>query len=141
MLHDQSLPLHLWVEACNTTMYLQNRSPQHILGMKTPMEDFLGKRPDVSHFRIFGSLVYCHVTKDARKKLDPTVELGILLGHTDTPHNYHVFLPTSQRTVVRRDLKFDEQRAMRVSLERELKLHGDEELLVSKEEEPPDDVD
>ena len=36
-----------------------------------------------------------------------------------------------------RDLKFDEQRAMRVSLERELKLHGDEELLVPKEEEPP----
>lgn len=28
-----------------------------------------------------------------------------------------------------------------MSLERELKLHGDEELLVPKEEEPPDDVD
>ena len=31
---------------------------------------------------------------------------------------------------------------MQVSLERELKLHGDdEELLVPKEEEPPDDVE
>jgi len=28
-----------------------------------------------------------------------------------------------------------------VSLERELKLHCDEEILVPKEEEPPDDVD
>jgi len=28
-----------------------------------------------------------------------------------------------------------------VSLERELKLHGNEELLVPKEEEAPDDVD
>ena len=27
MLHHQSLPLHLWVEACNTTVYLQNKSP------------------------------------------------------------------------------------------------------------------
>jgi len=52
-----------------------------------------------------------------------------------------VFLPTSQRTVVCRDLKFNEQRAIRVSLERELKLHGDEELLVPKEKEPPNDVD
>jgi len=95
----------------------------------------------VSHFCIFGSLVFYHVTKDARKKLDPKTELGILVGYTDTPHNYRVFLPASQRTVVRMDLKFDEQRAMRVSLERELKLHGDEELLVPKEEEPPDDVD
>ena len=42
---------------------------------------------------------------------------------------------------MRRVLKFDEQRAMRVSLERELKFHGDEELLVPKEEEPLDDVD
>ena len=40
-----------------------------------------------------------------------------------------------------RDLKFDEKRVMRVSLERELKLHGDEEILVPKEKEPLDDVD
>ena len=55
-----------------------------------------------------GSSVYFHVTKDAWKKLDPTAELGILVGYTDTPHNYQVFLPTSQRKVVRRDLNFDE---------------------------------
>eukprot|EP00253_Pinus_taeda_P015776 PITA_15776 len=96
MLHHQSLPLHLWDEVCNTIVYLQNRSPQHILGMKTPMEAFSRKRPDVSHFRIFGSSVYCHVTKDARKKLDSTTELGILVGYTDTPHNYWVYLPTRQ---------------------------------------------
>jgi len=95
MLHDQGLPLHLWVKACNTIVYLQNRSPHHSLVMKTPMEAFSGKRPDVSHFRIFGSSVYCHVTKDAWKKLDPTTELGILVGYIDTPHNYRVFLPTS----------------------------------------------
>ena len=41
-----------------------------------------------------------------------------------------------------RDLKFDEKKAMQVSLERELKLHGDDEqLLVPKEEEPPNDAD
>ncbi len=136
MLHDQSLPLHLWAEACNKIVYLQNKSPHHIQGMKTPMEAFSGKRPDVSHFRIFGSSVYCHVTKDAQKKLDPTIELGILVGYTDTPHSYWVYLPTSQRTVVRRDLKFDEQKAMRLSLEREVKLHTEEELSIPKEEEP-----
>ena len=27
MLHDQGLPLHLWAEACNTVVYLHNRSP------------------------------------------------------------------------------------------------------------------
>jgi len=66
MLHDQGLPLLLWAEACNTMVYLQNRSPHRILGMKTPEEVFSSKRPDVGHFRIFGSSVYCHVTNDAR---------------------------------------------------------------------------
>eukprot|EP00253_Pinus_taeda_P008934 PITA_08934 len=27
MLHDQGLPLHLWVEACNIAVYVQNHSP------------------------------------------------------------------------------------------------------------------
>jgi len=37
-------------------------------------------------------------------------------------------------------MNFDEQKAMRLSLERELKLHVEEELLVPKEEEPQIDV-
>ena len=39
-----------------------------------------------------------------------------------------------------RDVKFDEEKAMRCSLERELQLHANEELLAPKEE-PRDDVD
>ena len=76
------------------------------------------------------------MTKDARKKLDPTNEWGILVGYMNTPHNYRVYLPSPQRTVVCRDLKFDEQKSMQVSLERELKLHADEELVVPKDEDP-----
>jgi len=42
--------------------------------------------------------------------------------------------------MVRRDLNFDEQKAMWVSLERELQLQAVEELLVPKEEEPQTDA-
>ena len=42
-------------------------------------------------------------------------------------------------TVVRWDIKFNEVKAMRLSLERELHLHAEEELLVPKDE--PQDVD
>jgi len=58
MVHDQGLPLHLWAEACNTMVSLQNRSLHLILGMKTLEEAFSGKGPDVGHFRIFGSSVF-----------------------------------------------------------------------------------
>ena len=42
-------------------------------------------------------------------------------------------------TVVRRDIKFNEKKALNLSLERELHLHAKEELLVPKDE--PQDVD
>jgi hypothetical protein len=102
--------------------------------MSTPKESFIGKKPDVSHFKIFGSSVYVHVNKDARKKMEPTTEVWIFVGYTETPHNYHVYFPNSKMTVMRGDIKFDEGKAMRLSLERELDLHAEEELLVPKDE-------
>ena len=79
------------------------------------------------------------MTKDARKKLEPTAEVGIFVGYTKTPHNYCVYFPDSRMTVMRRDIKFHKEKAMKLSLERELHLHADEELLVPKGE--PQDVD
>ena len=58
MLHDQSLPFFLWEEACSTHFYLQNRSPHHALGSKTPEDIFTGNNPEVIHFRIFGCLIF-----------------------------------------------------------------------------------
>ena len=77
--------MHLWAEACNTAVYVQNRCPHRVLGMSTPKEDFTGKKLDISHLNIFGSPVYIHVTKDARKNLKPTVEVGIFVGYTEHP--------------------------------------------------------
>jgi hypothetical protein len=107
--------------------------------MSTLEEAFTGKKMDVSHFKIFGSSVYVHVTKNARKKLEPTAEVGIFVGYIETPHNYHVYFPNSKMTIMRQDIKFDEGKAMQLSLEREIDLHAEEELLVPKDE--PLDVD
>ena len=72
--------MHLWAEACNTPVYVQNRCPHRVFGMSTPEEDFIIKKSDVSHFKIFGSSIYVHVTKNARKKLESTAEVGIFVG-------------------------------------------------------------
>ena len=77
MLHDQSLPFFLWAKACNTAIYIQNRSPHRVVGNMTPEECFSGKKPEVSHFRIFGSLTYSHVPSEKSTKLEPTAEKGI----------------------------------------------------------------
>jgi len=141
MLHDQGLPLRLWVDACNTVVYVQNRSPHPILEMKTLEEAYFGKRLDVGHFWIFGSLVYFHMTEYAWKKLQLTTELGIFVGYTNAPHNYQIYLLTSRMTMVRRDVRFYEEKAMRVSPKREIELHADEYIWDPKVEEPHIDVE
>ena len=92
--------MHLWAEACNTAVYVLNRCPHRILGMSAPEQDFTGKKLDVSHFKIFGSSVYVHVTKDSRKKLELTAEVGIFVGYTETLHNYRVYFSNNKMNVI-----------------------------------------
>jgi hypothetical protein len=49
MIHDQDLPMFLWVEACNTTVYVQNKGPHKILGDKTPEEAFTRVKPEIRY--------------------------------------------------------------------------------------------
>ena len=40
MLHDQDLPMHLWVEVARIEVYVQNHTPHKVLENKTPEEVF-----------------------------------------------------------------------------------------------------
>jgi len=73
----------------------------------------------VSFFCIFGSLVYCHVLEEKRKKLELTLEKGIFMGYNETSKAYRVYIPTHRKIVIRRDVKFEEDKALRKSLEHE----------------------
>jgi hypothetical protein len=78
MIHDQSL--HIWVEACITTICVQNRSPHQILKNITPEEPFIGVKPKIGHFRIFGCPVYLHIPKEKRSKLEHSGRKGTFVG-------------------------------------------------------------
>ena len=80
MIHDQDLPMNLWEEAARTVVYVHNRTPHRVLENKTPKEVFFGKKPEVSHLIIFGYLVYIHIPKEKRTKLDPSGRKGIFCG-------------------------------------------------------------
>ena len=113
MLHDQSLPFFLWAEACSTVVYRQNRSPHRAVGNMTPEECFTGKKPEVSHFRIFGSLTYSHVPSEKRTKLELTAEKGIFVNYDETSKAFRIYLPSQRKFVVRREVKFEEDQAFR----------------------------
>ena len=72
MIHDQDLPMCLWEEATMTVVYVQNQLSHSALGFKTPEEMFFRKKPEVSHLKIFGCLIFVHVPKEKRTKSDPS---------------------------------------------------------------------
>jgi hypothetical protein len=71
MLHAKSLPQRLWDEALNCATYIQNRSPHRSVKDKTPYEAWSGLKPEVTHFRIFGSRAWARIPSEKRKALDP----------------------------------------------------------------------
>jgi hypothetical protein len=54
MMHDQSLPMIMWPEACMTTIYVHKKNPHQILKNITSEETFIGVKPEIEHFIIFG---------------------------------------------------------------------------------------
>jgi len=45
IIHDQDLPMHLWVATTRKIVYVQNRLSHSALGFKTLKEMFSGKNP------------------------------------------------------------------------------------------------
>ena len=63
MLSGAGLGQELWAEAVDTACYLVNRSPSSALDDKTPQKVWTGKKPSLSHLRVFGCDAYVHVPK------------------------------------------------------------------------------
>ena len=55
MLQSKGLSLNYWAEAINCANYIINRTPTKVLKNITPKEAWSSIKPDVSHFRVFGS--------------------------------------------------------------------------------------
>ena len=51
-----------WAEAIATAAYLRNRAPTSVIKEgKTPYERWYGKRPCISHLKVFGCIAYAHI--------------------------------------------------------------------------------
>jgi hypothetical protein len=85
------------------------------VGSMTPEEAFSGKKPEVGHFRIFGCITYSYVPFEKRTKLEPMAERGIFVGYSETSKDLCIYLPSLRKTVLRRDVRFEEDRAFRKS--------------------------
>lgn len=76
--------------------------------MMTPYGAWYAKKPNVTHFRVFGCLAYLHLAGQNKKKLDPKSESFVFVGYSEHSKSYKLYNPCINSIIVLRDLIFYE---------------------------------
>jgi hypothetical protein len=117
MIHEKHLPMNVWEKASNMAIYVYKIIPHKIFGNKKPEEVFIGKKLEVSHFRIFGCPMFIHVPKEKIMKYEPLGKKGTFIGYCETFKAYIIYIPEKRQIETRRDVTFDEDESFRRSRE------------------------
>ena len=108
MLNEKNMPCCFWADAVFTTVYLINRTPTTSVHIITPEEAWSGRKPDLSHLRIFGCVCYVHIPSELRSKLDAKSEKCVFVGYSLEQKGYRCYNPITKELRVSRDVTFDE---------------------------------
>ncbi|XP_020572604.1 uncharacterized protein LOC110019319 [Phalaenopsis equestris] len=108
MLKSKRLPKEFWAEAVGCAVYLANRSPTRSVLGKTPQEAWSGRKPGISHLRVFGCITHVHIPDEKRSKLDDKSEKFIFIGYDNNSKGYKLDNPNTGKTTSSRDVIFDE---------------------------------
>nr|GEU39767.1 retrovirus-related Pol polyprotein from transposon TNT 1-94 [Tanacetum cinerariifolium] len=122
MLIFSRAPMFLWAEAMATACYTQNRSLIHTRHHKTPYELVHNKKPDLTFFRVFGTL--CYPTNDSEdlEKLQPTTDSGIFVGYAPRRKEYRIYNKRTHRIMEMIHVQFDELTEQMASVHLELEI-------------------
>ena len=101
------VPHKFWAEAMFTTIYLLNRSPTMAVKQKTPEEAWSGRKPKVSHLKVFGSIAYTWIPNQKRTKLYPKRKKLMMTGYIDTHKDYRLVDTDTNKLSFSRDVVVD----------------------------------
>jgi hypothetical protein len=89
LLKQRGMPAIFWGEAVVTAVYILNRSPTKALNRMTPYGAWYGRKPVVSHLRVFNCLTF---TKELGHigKLDDRSTPGVFIGYVEGSKVYRI---------------------------------------------------
>nr|DAD45748.1 TPA_asm: hypothetical protein HUJ06_003978 [Nelumbo nucifera] len=107
-LHTKKFPRELWAAAIQSACYVINRLPPWPGKESSPFEKIYHQKPNVSNFRVFGSVCYVHVTKNNRSKPEPRARRCIFVGYDTCRKGWRCMDPKTKKIIVSRDVVFNE---------------------------------
>lgn len=99
MLLGRNVPRRFWAEAVNTACHTVNRVYLRPNTNKTPYELWMGKKPNLSYFRVFGSPCYILRDRELLGKFDIRSDEGIFLGYSQHSRAFRVFNLSSPKVM------------------------------------------
>ena len=76
-------------------------------------------KPSVKHFKTFGCICFVHIPKGERQKLDSKSSKGVFIGYASVSEAYRVHDPVKKRTVMARDVEFNESDQFNIDVDHE----------------------
>lgn len=116
MLFGAKLPAKLWPQAISASLYIKNRLPHSAISPDTtPFELWYGRKPVLSHLRVFGCAAHVHVPEEIRKRhgeskvSDWRSNRRYFVGYdSDSTHIFQVWDPSDDSFIRERNVIFDE---------------------------------
>ena len=97
MMGFAGLPIFLWGYALKSACYLLNRVPSKSV-TKTPYELWIGRKPILSHLRVWGCPTY--VKRLITDKLGPRSDKCNHIGYPEETKGYYFYLADEQKVFV-----------------------------------------
>jgi hypothetical protein len=101
---------------------------------------FTGKKPEVSHLKIFGCPVFIHIPKEKRNKLEPSGKKGIFVGYCEVSKAFRIYIAGHRHIEISRDMTFDEDAALKKSRRCQVEEVYEEEPVIPRTAEPVREV-
>ena len=112
LMFESHVQAHYWPEALATATYLTNHLPTKTLNFKTPLYTLKTHTHVASSAslppRVFGCVVYVHLPRRVRYKLDPRAIKCVFLGYGVTQKGYRCFYPIQNKMYATIDCDFFE---------------------------------
>ena len=89
ILNESPLPKSFWVKAMNIACYILNKALIRPILKKTTYKLYFERKPNVSHFHIFGCKCFVHNNgKDDLCKFDAKADEALFLGYSSRSKAY-----------------------------------------------------
>ena len=75
----------------------------------TPFESWSGHKPDMTHFRIFGSKAWARIPTEKRKDLQPQIQECLFVGYSKDWKGYKLINLSTNKAFIERSVQFQEE--------------------------------